>query len=94
MKIVTEDEAVIGVWIAAIKRAIDDVTGKGFQVSISEMKRSEIREEAREWLIEDLPYILAAHKEMDIIDIEATREVIRDWVRCGCPQDGSFGIGI
>ena len=84
MKIVSREEAYTSIWEAVIRRAILDAT------DIS--AKPEMKAEARQWLIDDIPLLLAATKPMDADDIVACRKDIERWVLLGCPQDGKFGL--
>ena len=90
MRQVTEEEAYTGLFVAMIERAVLDATGRS-TINIPVALRN--KHEARVWLVQELPHILALTRDMDTEDIEAMRHELSLWVRCGCPQDGSFGPG-
>ena len=79
------DERHLNLLLAVINQAIMDAKGTARQYITRKDEHS-----ARVWLVQELPYVMALVIPMDIEDIERMQKELSLWVRCGCPQDGSW----
>ena len=82
-----EDDRHLNLILAIINQAVMDAreTEREF-VTISRKDKHT----ARVWLVQELPYVMALVIPMDKEDIERMQKELSLWVRCGCPQDGSW----
>jgi len=90
----TEEEAIIGLVAAIIEQAVDDAKGKRYHHTVTASTKHRRKIEARRWLVEEMPYLLAACRPMDADDIAKCKEQIKLWIFMGMPQDGSFELGL
>ena len=80
-----EDERHLNLLLAIINQAIMDAKGTARQYITRKDEHS-----ARVWLVQELPYVMALVIPMDKEDINRMQKELSLWVRCGCPQDGSW----